>query len=67
MAGASAFGAPSEGKQGASQGDVAQGGADIVILPGGVVIVDQASPMAEAAWLGRPVSGLILCDEEVQP
>lgn len=67
MAGASAFGAPSEGQHGASQGNLAQGGADIIILPGGLVLVDQSSPLADAAWLGRPVSGLILCDEEVQP
>lgn len=63
MASVSAFGAPSEGEQGASQGDLAQGGADVVILPGGLVLVDQASPLADNPCWGRTVSGLIYCDE----
>jgi hypothetical protein len=67
MASVSAFGAPSEADQGASQGDIAQGGADVIILPGGVVLVDQASPLAALPCWGRPVSGIILCTEEVEP
>jgi hypothetical protein len=53
-----AFGAPLD-SNGLAQGELA---GDIIILPGGVMLVDQAGPMADCPELGRPVSGLIHCD-----
>ena len=53
-----AFGAPSE-STGLAQGELA---GDIIILPGGMMLVDQASPLADCPELGRPVSGLIYCE-----
>ena len=53
-----AFGAPHDG-DGLAQGELT---GDIIILPGGAMLVDQASPLADCPELGRPVSGLIHCD-----
>jgi hypothetical protein len=53
-----AFGAPSE-STGLAQGDLA---GDIIILPGGVMLVDQSSPLADCPELGRPITGPIYCD-----
>jgi hypothetical protein len=37
---------------------------DIVILPGGLLLIDQASPLAELSELGPAISGPIICESE---
>jgi hypothetical protein len=59
-----AFGAPVE-SDGTTQAQVDR--AALVVLPGGVALVNQAGPFADASWLGRPVSGPILCNERREP
>jgi hypothetical protein len=54
------FGAPVE-NTGTKQTEI---NADMVILPGGLLLVDQASPLADMDGLGRPISGVIYCDEK---
>jgi hypothetical protein len=60
--GTAAFAAPVE-REGVSQAQL-DGGIALVVLPGGLVLVDQAGPFAGAPWLGRPVSGPIHCESE---
>ncbi len=52
------FGAPVEGETGTRQGAVA---ADIVILPGGLMLVEQSSPRAKLPGFSCD-SGDIHCD-----
>ncbi len=58
--GAAAFAAPPVERDGVSQAQL--DGIALIVLPGGLVLVDQAGPLAEAPWLGRPVSGTITCE-----
>lgn len=58
--GGAAFAAPPIDSDGTSQDSI--DGAALVVLPGGLVLVDQAGPFAGASWLGRPVSGPIYCE-----
>jgi hypothetical protein len=60
-----AFGAPVEA-EGTTQGQVDRAAA-LTVLPGGLVLVDQSGPLAGASWLGRPVSGPIVCSERREP
>jgi hypothetical protein len=60
--GAAAFAAPSERRDGVSQAQL--DGIALIVLPGGLVLVDQAGPLAGAQWLGRPVSGPITCERK---
>ena len=59
-----AFGAPVE-STGTSQARVDR--AALVVLPGGLVLVNEAGPFAGASWLGRPVSGPIVCEGREEP
>jgi hypothetical protein len=63
--GGAAFAAAPVNGNGTSQARL--DGAALVVLPGGLVLVDQAGPFAGASWLGRPVSGPITCETRRKP
>jgi len=53
------FGAPLDEDGGTRQGAV---DADIVVLPGGLVLIEQSSPLAALAAFGATVTGDIHCN-----